>query len=231
MRFLLFFSLFFAFTQCKKAENSIEIKLDLTVNGESLVIGKVHKDKANRNIIFNSFKVYLSDIEITDGSNSVNNDVLLFNAEKNSLSYVLPSSSFNNKITVSGNIGLDTNYNNRNPLKYEEKHPLSLDQNMYWSMLKYRFLVIEGRIDTSAAGNKTPNFPFTYHIGSDVMLRDFSFTVEDKNISIPIEILDIFQYIDLADDFDNHSETEAQLEIGIIVMDNLQCIINRCIRN
>jgi hypothetical protein len=231
VRFLLIFSLLILFTHCKKNEDSLEIVLDLEVNGEKLELGKTYKDYEGRNILFNAFKLYFSDIEISDGSRSLEKDVLLFVAERNMLSFLLDGAGLNDSKLVKAKLGLDTFYNNQNPIKFPDEHPLSLDQNTYWSMLKYRFLVIEGRIDTSASKDKTPNFPFTYHIGRDTMLRDFTLQIEGKNVIIPLELLDIFNGIDMTTHFDNHSETPAEIEKGIVIMDNLACILNQCVKN
>lgn len=228
IRFLVILSFLIFFTQCNKKGEPLEVALDLQVNGESLILGKVYKDYEDRNILFNTFKLYLSDIEISDDKNIIKKDVLLFVAEKNMLSYLLDGTGLNNSKTIKAKLGLDTFYNNQNPIKFPDAHPLSLDQNTYWSMLKYRFLVIEGRIDTSASKDKTPNFPFTYHIGRDTMLRSFSFNVNSKNVSLPLELLDIFEGIDMTTHFDNHSETPQEIQKGMVMMDNLECILNQC---
>lgn len=213
---------------CKKNNNTLIVSLDLKVNNEVFETGKIYKDYDGRNIQFNAFKLYISDLEVSDNTSNFFKDVLLFAAEKNDLAFAILSPVLKGEKNVSGNLGLDTLYNNKNPVSFADSHPLSISQNMYWSMLKYRFLVIEGRIDTSSTKDKTPTFPFSYHIGSDTMLRSFSFNTTNGELSIPIEILDIFKGIDILTHFDNHSETPQQIEKGIIMMDNLQCIFNSC---
>lgn len=227
-RFLIILLLALTMFSCKKSSNTLIFTLDLKVNNEVFETGKIYQDYDGRNIQFNDFKLYISDLEVSDESNTFFKDVLIFAAEKNILSYAFLSPILKSKKTVSGNLGLDTLYNNKNPVLFADSHPLSISQNMYWSMLKYRFLVIEGRIDTSATKDKTPTFPFSYHIGSDTMLRSFSFNTTNDELSIPIEILDIFKGIDILTHFDNHSESPQQIEKGIIMMDNLQCIFNSC---
>ncbi len=231
VRLFIISTLLITFIQCKKNTDNLELSLDLKVNKEKLELGKTYKDYEDRNILFNAFKLYFSDIEISDNNSSFEKDVLLFVAEKNMLSYPLVGPSLSNNKVIKAKLGLDTLYNNQNPIKFPNEHPLSLDQNTYWSMLKYRFLVVEGRIDTSASKDKAPNFPFTYHIGRDTMLRSFSFALNDKNVSLPIEILDIFRGIDMTTHFDNHSETPAEIEKGVLIMDNLACILNQCVKD
>src|SRR4051812_14764013 len=132
------------------------------------------KTPVNRNYNIDIARLYLSHFELVDNSgNSMQvKDLLLANKDNdfdaNSFSFNLPSATYTK---LRFHFGLDPATNNSNPSSFNASHPLSLNQDMYWGMLKYRFIVVEGQIDSSAAKNQTPSNPFSMHLGTDTLYR------------------------------------------------------------
>jgi len=70
-------------------------------------------------------------------------------------------------------VGLDSITNLSDPAEFESTHPLSIAQNTYWTWAsKYKFFMLEGRIDTS--GGWQPNQIFSYHTGFNDSYREVS---------------------------------------------------------
>ena len=70
-------------------------------------------------------------------------------------------------------IGLDSLTNASDPADFESSHPLSIAQNTYWTWAsKYKFFMIEGRVDTMDGMN--PDLAFSYHTGFDNLYREVS---------------------------------------------------------
>ena len=70
-------------------------------------------------------------------------------------------------------IGLDSLTNSSDPAEFESSHPLSISQNTYWTWAsKYKFFMIEGRVDTMDGTN--PDLAFSYHTGFDNLYREVS---------------------------------------------------------
>ncbi len=77
-------------------------------------------------------------------------------------------------------IGVDSIQNLVNPLTAPAGSPQSsaVVGEMYWSWLKYVHIFVEGRY--AASGSNTYSSPLMYHIGSNALYRQVSFT---KSIS------------------------------------------------
>jgi hypothetical protein len=207
---------------CKK-ENfiSFEISTKIDANNTILVNGR----KTQLNI----FKLYFSNIKLI----STNNDTILC---KDYLLYELNKESkhiFQNKngITFKQIIigaGLDSLQNNAVPSTFPNEHPLSVQQNMYWNMLKYRFLVAEGALDSSYNKNQNPSFPFSLHLGRNevYVIKVFQLNqgLENGEIEIVIDYEKMFQdgtlFLDNKNYYSNHSEN-YQMEDAKLLMKNL----------
>jgi hypothetical protein len=100
---------------------------------------------------------------------------------------------------------------------------------MYWDMLKYRFLVLEGFADINT--NSNFDFIYTYHLGGDTFLRtitlDINMDIGSAGMStmpLRFNIDRIFadgeDVIDMNTFFSFHSQTIG-METGLKMMDFL----------
>jgi hypothetical protein len=192
----------FIFTACKK-ENNTEVQVLFHTSGKTAV---------GRSFTFNKFNVYLSDFYLLNaiGDTTYIKDVMLakLNAD-NSFSTDVPK-----EIQKFGfSFGLSPQLNNSIPESFPASHPLSVEQDMYWGMLKYRFLVIDGgNVDTSYARNQTPVMPFSYHLGTDTLYRKLVFNrpvVDGDKVKIVLDIDKLFVLDSTRfnlNNFSNHSD-------------------------
>lgn len=186
-----------------------------------------------------AFKYYISNIRLVNHqgkeiSFKMNDEnlgadlgVFLFELGKNE--QITGSLPDNHYIKIKFDLGLDSDLNDINPNQFSSQHPLSRTQDMFWDMLKYRFVVIEGIADTAKIGEY--KFPFSYHIGGAIFLRDIELDIDeyitDGEVStLPIQFNfdrifnDGTNQIDISKFFSYHS-TEDQKSIGIEMMNNI----------
>lgn len=124
--------------------------------------------------------------------------------------------------------GLDTAQNNSSPSSYTFGHPLSTAQSMYWGMLKYRFVVMEGVL-YDASGKELNSI--SYHTGIDLVKAVNSaktFTANDENpvnIQVKFDLLKVFtatgNTIDPTKETFTHSAPGAEYDLASKVMTNL----------
>jgi hypothetical protein len=219
------------FTACKKEVEpvSLNVAFKPTNKGSGVVAGGILKDVDNKNFSLDEFKFYISNIEVTDVKDVKTkiNRVVLYDLGVNDydIFYDIPEGNYK---SISFGLGLDTATNNTNPNSVDETDPLSISQGTYWDMLKYRFVVLEGKFDSTVAGNTTPNKPFALHIGTDQMYRTvevfkpFEITGGKNYVELPFEINELFysttDTIRFSEHYSNDSENEVQLDYGNRIM-------------
>lgn len=211
----------FLFSACKK-ENSIELNFSTDITTNTIVNG--------RNTSFDNFKMYFSNIKfITENNDTLNvKDIFLFDLKKDN--QIIFANNAKHTITkIHVGFGLDSLLNNSMPSTFEAKHPLSVEQGMYWTMLKYRFLNTEGVLDSSFLKNQPASFPFSLHLGRNQIYRTKIYKldnpVQNGKIKIKINYTKMFQKNDTLLDskvyFSNHSEAydmeDAELLFGNLV--------------
>jgi hypothetical protein len=206
---------------CKKQEEDVQVKITFYNSPD--------KTPFNRNYTIDQTRLYLSNFQLIDVSGNIVNIkdlILVKSGNDNSFTFNLPSGTFS---SFKYSFGLDKTTNNLDPSNYEASHPLSTEQDMFWGMLKYRFIVIEGKIDSSIAKNKTPEQPFSMHLGTDTLYREITTNIVDNKlkrgsvVSININLNKIFvldtETFNL-NNFSNHSD-ESQIPRAITIVDTL----------
>ncbi len=113
-------------------------------------------------------------------------------------------------------IGLSTELNDSDPTSFKKDHPLSSYQNMYWNMLKYRFVKFEGRANLSGSLQKGNDFLLAYHTGTDPLYTvvslpgNYSLNPEDNNtIKVNIELDELFASSQNPIDFETEAQTHS----------------------
>jgi hypothetical protein len=221
-----------------------EVKIEVTSNGNIITRNEVITHPQGFPYKVDEFKVYVSKFVFTNENGDpvglqfekrpgAEQGVFLYWLGKNeSFKGFLPEGRYTK---VSFNLGLDPAINNLNPNQFDREHPLSRNTDMFWDMLKYRFLVLDGFADI----NRNSNFDFiyTYHLGGDAFLRtvsiDLDMTVEAAgSITLPLRfnIDRIFangeDVIDMNTFFSFHSQTVG-METGLKMMDFLAASVEQ----
>ena len=129
-------------------------------------------------------------------------------------------------------IGVDSAHNHSDPSTYSTDHPLSNYKGTHWDWNSgYRFVMIEGKMDTTINSSGTLSHGFSYHIGFDTLARQKSFNTSfslsagsKHNINILVDLDKLFYQagdtIDMINDNFTHS-TGGQFSLAEKVADNL----------
>jgi hypothetical protein len=221
--FLIFWSAFLF--SCKKDNNtSISFYMESGLSTSSSV------DSVNgRAASFTAFRCYISNVRLVTSANDTVSlsDYYLYEYSPGSVATVAEIDGPGFLITkILLSVGLDKTLNNSNPVSFPAGHPLSLDKDMYWGMLKYRFIVSEGAIDSTEAKNGTVNFPFSIHLGTDTLYRELSFPVSipgNTDVFIKADPTKMFSgpegILDMRDYYSNHS-SPLEIPDAIKLMNN-----------
>lgn len=221
----------------KKADNSnVEIAIRLIQNGAAVSVGQELAGPDGIPLKIAEYKQYLSNIEFKNESGEfvrlqfedipgAEQGVFLHQLGKNeSFKGFLPAGTYS---AIRFGLGLDEATNNLNPNQFSRQHPLSRNTDMFWDMLKYRFVVFEGTIDKDRDGNN--NFYYTYHLGGGAFYRTVELTttlsvaadkIATQNLSFDVSKMfsDGVETIDMTTFFSFHSEG-LDMARGIKLMD------------
>lgn len=225
--------LFIPFIQSCKKEGNAPAKITFTYYfGDSLLKPDVKYpftvNGVNYQFRMDVMKMYLSRIKMTGTKQNYDiEDVIFFNYKNGStftLTDTIPAGEYNGFNFLAG---LDSVHNNSNPSSFNINHPLSTAQSMYWGMLKYRFLVMEGII-YDASGKELNSV--SYHTGVDlVKLSSTPKTIkaDDQNpitIQVKFDLAKIFtasaNTIDPTKEVFTHSSPGSEYTLANKVMTN-----------
>lgn len=144
------------------------------VGSEPMLYNEVYTDVNGRNFTFTLSRYYISNIRLIDEyMNEVNIDAyLLVKPEKQNL-FTLDTIPPGKYAGLKFDIGLDSITNYSNPSNYPEGNPLAIqkDVSMHWGSPGYYFVKLEGKVDTSVALNRLPDFKWELHLLTDELLR------------------------------------------------------------
>ncbi len=202
-RFILIVFVFLLFS-CKK-EDQVKVQFQIKSTGKTPNGRNYSIDASKTKIFFSNFK--FMDIS---GNEAMVKDVFLYQTlNNNNFNFVMPEGNFT---SFKFSYGLDKTTNNFVPMSFPASSPLSVEEGMYWDMLKYRFSIIEANIDNSVTKDQAPNSPFSMHLGSDTLYAEVNvsnlpYKGSTLNIELDMDKLfvldeDPFQIIN----FSNHSE-------------------------
>jgi hypothetical protein len=187
--------LMFVFS-CKKEKTEDDNTGKASTDGSVLIWFKGKVD--NRNFLLNEtykhvkgwdyrlelVKFYISDIVFTT-NNGISHalDTVAFidfyenhldsNTTGALLSLDVPEGSYTG---LSFLIGVDSAHNHSDPSTYSSDHPLSNYKGTHWDWNSgYRFVMIEGKMDTTTNSSGTLSHGFSYHVGFDTLARQKNF--------------------------------------------------------
>ncbi|MFN4122148.1 MAG: MbnP family protein [Flavobacteriales bacterium] len=236
-----FISLAFLINSCEKdkplpqpvieeTDGFIELEFIGKMNGLPLQGYTVFENANGQRSTIENFKFYLGEISLRNEQNEVVKlrDVAFFDMlnGKNSMRVKLPQGIYSH---LNYHVGVPDEMNGTNnptfsAAVYEQEHPLSIFNGMYWTWATgYIFLKIEGKIDTSSAQNQTPLRNYFYHVGMQEFyeLKDFpgsTFEIkagETTKVRISMEYNDFFrndnETIDMAVQSFTHTTDNIQL--------------------
>jgi len=159
---------------CKKNDQQVTVVFELkNTDGKTANSRNYALTIAKTKILFSNFQLIAP-----DGRATTIKDVFLYKNSSNSFTFDCPEGTY---VGFRFAFGVDRITNNTLPLSYSPAHPLSIETGLYWDMLKYRFLIVEGNVDNSDGKNQLPGSPFSMHLGTDTL-----YTVIDTD-NIPVK--------------------------------------------
>ena len=237
----LFLGLVVFFTSCeedvkKTYEKKAVFSLNLQSASNPASLNDTVEFTADYQLYLTTFKAYLSNITLIEegGREVLLQDVALVSLDRDqtsSFSINLPSGKYTK---VRMGIGLDPDQNNSDPNSFPNNNPLAAYQGMYWSMVKYRFVVLEG---LAISKKDTVNIPFAYHAGTDPIYQIKTFDTDINTsasaltykLDFSIDMNTVFDgpagKIDIPTQSFTHREGPS-LAVAAMFMENLKAAIH-----
>lgn len=161
---------------------NVRFKVAPHVNGVPFEMNTPYINAANQRYQIAFFRCYLSRITLIAEDNSAVElaEVVLydFSDADPSIKVAIPAGNYK---AIHFDVGLDEALNNTDPVTVAADHPLSWNQGTYWSWIKYRFIMMEGKVDADPSAN-TFEYDFAYHTGLDVLHREIALT---RSLTVP----------------------------------------------
>ena len=205
-------------------DGSIALTIVNEINGEQLILDKVYTLTSGRKVKFEHFYYYISNLELLGSSNVKSDVVALVMPLQTSYNFgVIDAGNFTG---IKFNLGLDSATNHQNPLVAPS--PMNM-AGMHWGWnpgAGYKFLRIEGYIDTTAAMIGNLDAYFEYHIATDPMLREVqiqkSLDVKGPlNLTLNFDLDHTFDNLDLSSQLDVHGGGVVADQLWLNLMSNL----------
>lgn len=197
-----------------------ELNLVSRVSGSPFYKEVVFENVNGRSFYVERFQLYLSDIALInqDGTERLLSEIELMDltepgsnkiqhGEGTYRQYEVPTGDY---AGVKFGIGVKPELNHEDPAGFPQDHPLHVFNQMNWNWASgYRFVVIEGRIDSSA-NKEGASFehPFVYHTGLDTLYRPMVYDQPDHRFTVmPGEEAQFVLELDLNRLFYNATDT------------------------
>ncbi len=221
----------------KQLQRKAGFEIGMNVGNTPIGVNDTADLNQDYNLYVSLFQLYLSKITLIDveGNEALLKDVVLINpgsAGNSHFTLNLPEGDFNR---LRMGLGVDPVTNNSDPNSFANDHPLAAYQGMYWSMLKYRFAVFEGRAIDKNSGSSAL---IAYHTGTDPLYKVVDFPVDISSsklgyeLSLSIDLSILFDGPGGKIDFPTQSSTHTVVsdphdyQIAEIFMENLQAAID-----
>ncbi len=150
-------------------------------NGAPFDKNTVYLSAGNERIQMQQVKFYLSGLVLQGASDAVLSTVELLDLSNGPKQrrYSVPGGTYDSLHIA---LGLPPDINGADITNIDPTSPLGNNSGMYWTWTTmYRFLIFDGRFDTSAVGTGTPPFQFSIHTGRDACFRE-------RTVSSPLQV-------------------------------------------
>lgn len=150
------------------------LEVQLTDGVERIGEGDTTSLQEEYDLYLTSVRMYLSHVTLRNdqGERTTLAEVALLSpldSDDNRLQVKIPEGQYE---VMELGLGLDQELNDSDPGSFDNSHPLATYQSMYWSMLKYRFLKIEGRARSRITGQD--DITVSMHPGTDDLYQSIS---------------------------------------------------------
>jgi hypothetical protein len=225
----------FWLSSCEKDKNpepaNFSLEVGLTYGASPFTLNTAYTDPQGMRIRLEQVRFYLTNITAlkTDGSKTTPLKAALLDASNPASMKVklnLPEGTYSG---IQFGLGLDSALNNADPTVLPSSDPLAAP-DMYWTWLKYIFVKLEGRSDTTTNATGNLDWLLVYHLGTPQAYRvlnlNKSFEVKSGNegtFPINLDLQKVFyttgNVIDIRTESFTHSESST-MPVTIKMADN-----------
>ncbi len=154
---------------------SLKLIIKPTWNGVPFALHQTYENVSGYRVKVEMLKFYLGNVQLVNGSGATTvKDVELFDMLHGGDTAVwsgLPTGTWSG---LGMGLGVPQALNDVDPINYASGHPLSLSHGTYWSWGSgYRFVMFDGKYDTTSTGTGPVLQPFSMHTGMNVCYRVF----------------------------------------------------------
>ncbi len=220
-------------TACKKDKTELGLSFLLQYQNEPLVMLQDYQYPDGRKIQFTRVSFFLSELRVSDGSESVEiTDVDFINLTESHATatkaadgyqYVNDEVDLDQIDEISFNLGLTESQNQTVPADHPAGSPLAKPGEYWVAWDSYIFVKIEGWIDLDDDGQVETGIAL--HLGSDQVMRPILVQTNQpaNDLTLAIDLHQVFQGSDIYDIAANPQlHSLSQLPAAIELADNLQ---------
>jgi hypothetical protein len=197
---------------------TLTVNFNATANGQPFELGNGYTSAKGLPYQFSLFKFYVSNLRLygtAEPDTVLDGDLVNFSSDPD-----LKNTSLSIQVTpgtysgFSFGVGLDSIQNRYDPTSFPSSSPFSASAGTHWGMFfLYRFILIEGAIDTSDNGIVDYELPIIMHTGFDSLYFTKDFTAhpfeikegQSTTININFDFNQLFyNSIDTVDLLTNH---------------------------
>lgn len=235
--FFLFLILAFGTVGCgddpTNEPRSVRMQLELRKNGQAVAIRDTVDLSNGYTFTLKKFLLYLSKVKLTDVNGDVQElkNIALLRMDENGNPYFTGELPPNLYTEIRLGLGVDSILNLSDPTSFPQDHPLSAYQQTYWTMLKYRFAIIEGRSNDTGSLGSSDDILNAYHTGTDPLYQsirqDISYSVPGSGnvpqLRLVLNVDSLFDgphRIDFRTEPQTHSDS-ATIDVARQIMENM----------
>lgn len=214
---------------CIYESENFQMKFHHLAGSMSMAYDTDYTLTTGRKIRFTKAQMYVSGFKASGSSVDEDYDTHLLITAEDGSSY--PIGSLISETSVTGirlAIGVDSAYNHLDPASFDAENPLSANQEHFghWGWNPgYKFIIMEGMMDSTTAMNGTVSYPFIYHLGFEEAYKLFSipthFTSDGTDVLVELNVdwLAFFNDLDLPEENSSHMTSSVQKAIGHKIID------------
>ena len=190
---------------CKEEDTgNFTVNLQAFVGSSPLsFVNSIYTDSMSKEFYFSKLKFFLAHVKLVRADNSEIEiaDAVFFDYGDNNWKSFSADVDAGTYKGIKFNVGLDVQQNSTNPDDYGSDVALGPHNDMYWSWLKHRFIVLEGVADTAGNNFNGGVVSLAYHVGTDTCYKSVSIlgnavTInagEKKSVALNLDLLKIFK--------------------------------------
>lgn len=214
---------------CVYASENFQLKFHHLAGTMAMAYDTEYALSTGRKVKFTKVQMYVSGFKATSSTANETYDTHLLITGEDDGTYPIGALASENGISnLTLAIGVDSSLNHLDPASFDAENPLSANQESFghWGWNPgYKFIVMEGMIDSTAAMNGTVSYPFIYHLGFDEAYKPFTiatgFTSDgtDELVELNVDWLEFFNDVDLPQENSCHMFTSDELILGHKIID------------